>query len=93
VQMLADMNDPKAIGPAMATALLTTFYGAVIANLFALPISDKLAIRTDEEGLNKLLVIESIAAIQEGRNPRVMEELLMSYLPGQEGAGAKAAEG
>ncbi|MDP6944885.1 MAG: MotA/TolQ/ExbB proton channel family protein [Myxococcota bacterium] len=93
VQMLADMNDPKAIGPAMATALLTTFYGAVIANLFALPIADKLAIRTEEEGLNKLLVIESIAAIQEGRNPRVMEELLMSYLPGQDGASPAAPAG
>ena len=92
VQMLADMNDPKAIGPAMAVALLTTFYGAVIANLMALPIADKLGIRTDEEGLNKLLVIESISAIQEGRNPRVMEELLMSYLPGQEATTPAAAE-
>ncbi len=82
VQMLANMNDPKAIGPAMAVALLTTLYGAVIANLIALPIADKLAVRTGEEGLNKALIIESISAIQEGRNPRVMEELLMSYLPG-----------
>ena len=84
VQMLADMNDPKAIGPAMAVALLTTFYGAIIANLISLPIADKLSIRTDEERMNKTLVIESIAAIQEGRNPRVLEELLMSYLPGVE---------
>ena len=49
VQMLADMNDPKAIGPAMAVALLTTFYGAIIANLISLPIADKLTIRTEEE--------------------------------------------
>ncbi len=85
VQMLATMDNPKAIGPAMAVALLTTLYGAVIANVFALPIADKLSVRTTEESLNKALVIESVSAIQEGRNPRVMEELLMSYLPGSAG--------
>ena len=85
VQMLASMDDPKAIGPAMAVALLTTLYGAVIANAFALPVADKLAVRTTEETLNKALVIESVAAIQEGRNPRVMEDLLMSYLPSSAG--------
>ncbi|MCB9728892.1 MAG: MotA/TolQ/ExbB proton channel family protein [Deltaproteobacteria bacterium] len=82
VQMLANMDDPKAIGPAMAVALLTTFYGSAIANLMALPIADKLSVRTQEEALNKTLIIESIASIQEGRNPRLMEELLMSFLPG-----------
>lgn len=82
VAMLANMNDPKAIGPAMATALLTTLYGSAIANLMALPVADKLALRTGQETLNKSLIIESIGSIQEGRNPRVMEELLMSYLPG-----------
>ncbi len=82
VQMLANMADPKAIGPAMAVALLTTLYGSGIANLFALPIADKLSLRTNEEALNKALIIESISSIQEGRNPRVMEELLMSFLPG-----------
>jgi chemotaxis protein MotA len=83
VMMLSNMNDPKSIGPSMAVALLTTLYGALIANLVALPIADKLEVRTTEEGLNKNLVIESISAIQEGRNPRVMEELLMSYMPGK----------
>lgn len=87
VQMLATMDDPKAIGPAMAVALLTTLYGAAIANLFALPIADKLALRSEQEALNKSLIIEAIDSIQEGRNPRVMEELLMSYLPGSEQAG------
>ncbi len=82
VGMLAQMDDPKAIGPAMAVALLTTLYGAILANLVALPIADKLAVRTGQEMLNKVIVIESIASIQEGRNPRVMEELLMSFLPG-----------
>ena len=81
VQMLSDMNDPKSIGPAMAVALLTTLYGAMIAHMFALPIADKLKARTSEEIVNKRLIIETIASIQEGRNPRVMEELLKSYLP------------
>lgn len=81
VQMLAKMDDPKAIGPAMAVALLTTLYGAMIAHMWALPIADKLAARTKEETVNKALIIETVGSIQEGRNPRVMEELLKSYLP------------
>lgn len=81
VQMLTNMDDPKAIGPAMAIALLTTLYGAIIANAFAIPIADKLALRSDEERLNKALILEAINAIQEGINPRVMEELLKTYLP------------
>jgi len=81
VQMLSDMGDPKSIGPAMAVALLTTLYGAMVAHMFALPIADKLKARTNEEVVNKRLVIETITSIQEGRNPRVMEELLKSYLP------------
>lgn len=84
VQMLSAMDDPKSIGPAMAVALLTTLYGAIIANAFALPIADKLEHRTDEERLAKSLVIEAITAIQEGVNPRVTEELLKTYLPGNQ---------
>ena len=81
VQMMANMDDPKKIGPAMAVALLTTLYGAIIANTIALPIADKLAIRSAEERLNNSLIVEGIMAIQEGLNPRVMEELLKRYLP------------
>jgi chemotaxis protein MotA len=81
VQMLSAMDDPKKIGPAMAVALLTTLYGAVIANAFALPIADKLSHRSQEERLNKALILETIGSIQEGLNPRVMEELLKTYLP------------
>jgi chemotaxis protein MotA len=79
--MLANMDDPKTIGPAMAIALLTTLYGAVIANGFALPISEKLKGISAEERLNKHLILESISSIQAGTNPRVMEQLLMTYLP------------
>ena len=80
-QMLANMDDPKSIGPAMAVALLTTLYGAVIANAFALPIADKLELRSEEEKTNRTLILETISRIQEGMNPRVLEELLKAFLP------------
>lgn len=86
VQMLANMDDPKAIGPAMAIALLTTLYGAIIANAFALPLADKLELRSQEEKTNRSLILETISGIQEGMNPRVLEELLKAFLPeGQRG--------
>jgi chemotaxis protein MotA len=81
VQMLSNMDDPKAIGPAMAVALLTTLYGAIIANAFALPIAEKLKLVSNEERLSKHLVLESISSIQVGTSPRVMEQLLLNYLP------------
>ncbi|MBT3348683.1 MAG: flagellar motor protein PomA [Thiotrichales bacterium] len=81
VQMLANMSDPAAIGPAMAVALLTTLYGALIANLLAIPISKKLELRTEQERVQKALIIEGISSIQEGINPRVIQESLLNYLP------------
>ena len=81
VSMLANMDDPKSIGPAMAIALLTTLYGAIIANAVALPIADKLALRNKEEKLNKVLILESVSGIQEGVNPRVLEQILIAFLP------------
>ncbi len=81
VQMLANMDDPKQIGPAMAVALLTTLYGAILANMFALPIADKLALRSSEEQTNKSLIIDALLSIQSGQNPRIIESMLESYLP------------
>lgn len=81
VQMLSNMNDPKQIGPAMAIALLTTLYGALLANLFALPIADKLAVRSREERYRKSLIIDALLSIQSGQNPRVIENMLETYLP------------
>lgn len=81
VQMLANMSDPASIGPAMAVALLTTLYGAVIANAFAIPLAEKLALVSEYEKLNKSLIMETISGIQEGVNPRVLEALLQTYLP------------
>jgi chemotaxis protein MotA len=91
VQMLSNMSDPKSIGPAMAVALLTTLYGAMIANMFALPVSDKLALRSSEEQMNKVIIIESILGIQDGQNPKVLEELLNNFLP-KSSRDAEAAE-
>lgn len=92
VQMLSNMSDPASIGPAMAVALLTTLYGAVIANVFAIPIADKLGLRANEERMVKSMIIDSLQGIQEGRNPRVIEEILKTYLPsskrGAEASGA-----
>lgn len=80
VKMLSNMSDPAAIGPAMAVALLTTLYGAVIANAFAQPVADKLARTTEIEELNSKLILETIGGIQEGMNPRVLEQLLSTFL-------------
>ncbi|HSG04737.1 MAG TPA: flagellar motor protein PomA [Marinobacterium sp.] len=81
VQMLSNMSDPKAIGPAMAIALLTTLYGAMLATIVALPIADKLNLRAQEEALNRALIIDGLLAIQAGQNPRVIEQMLRNYLP------------
>lgn len=81
VQMLANMSDPSAIGPAMAVALLTTLYGAMIANVFALPMIDKLASVQNYEKANKELVMNFIANLQEGTNPKVLKTLLNTYVP------------
>ena len=80
VAMLQNMDDPKSIGPAMAVALLTTMYGAMLANLIALPISAKLELRGVEEAMNQTLILDSILAIQDGQNPRVIESILQNYL-------------
>lgn len=81
VAMLANMDDPKAIGPAMAVALLTTLYGAIIANALTGPMSDKLKLRAADEAMIKSLVIDALLAIQGGQNPRVIDSMLRAYLP------------
>lgn len=80
VSLLSNMKEPSMIGPSMSVALLTTLYGAVIANLVALPIADKLKLRSQEEELNKRLVVEGVLGLQKGLNPRVLEEFLNTFL-------------
>jgi chemotaxis protein MotA len=80
VQMLSAMDDPKSIGPAMAVALLTTLYGAVLANMVFLPIGDKLSLRRTEEMKLNSICIDGVLAIQEGQHPRTTESLLKLYV-------------
>lgn len=93
VQMLSNMEDPKSIGPAMAVALLTTLYGAMIATMIATPIADKLSLRMTEEARMQSLYTDALVAIQEGTNPRIIEQMLSSYLPPKERGKLVEAEG
>ena len=81
VQMLSNMSDPSAIGPAMAVALLTTLYGALVSNLIAIPISEKMAAKLAIEELNRSIAIEGALHIQNKTNPDIMVEFLNAYLP------------
>ena len=81
VAMLLNMADPSAIGPAMAVALLTTLYGAMIGNIFGGPVAGKLGLRNADEILAKNMIIEGIMSIQAGDNPRTLEAKLLSFLP------------
>ncbi len=83
VQMLANLDDPSTIGPKMAVAMITTFYGALLANLFFIPMSDKLKIRSEEEVSNMTILFEGVVSIREGEHPRLMEDKLSVYLSGQ----------
>ena len=80
ILMLSDLQNADAIGIGMATALITTFYGALISNLILLPISANLKIQSEDELLTREMMIEGILSIQAGSNPRVIEEKLITYL-------------
>lgn len=80
VIMLQNLSDTAAIGPAMAIALITTFYGAVLANVVFIPFSGKLRIRSDQEVFLRRLTMEGVLSIAAGNNPRVVEQKLNSYL-------------
>jgi chemotaxis protein MotA len=83
VQMLQTMDDPSTIGPAMAVALLTTFYGSLIANIICLPIAGKLKNRSSDEVMLKELMSEGIMSISKGDNPRLLEQKLNAFLSPQ----------
>lgn len=84
VQMLGRLNDPKTIGPAMAVALCATFYGALSANLFFLPIAVKLRARTQQEVLNLEIIFEGAKCILQNNNPLLVQEKLSSFVPPRE---------
>lgn len=80
VQMLQSMDDPSTIGPAMAVALLTTFYGALLANVVFTPIAGKLKLRHEEEILARTLVVKGVLGISQGENPRILRQRLQAEL-------------
>jgi chemotaxis protein MotA len=80
VKMLATLDDPSKIGAGMAVALLTTFYGAMLANFFALPMECKLTQRTGAELLYREMVLAGIIAIQSGDSPRIVADKLKIFL-------------
>ena len=81
ITMLSNLEDKSAIGSGMSTALITTLYGAFLANLVFIPVRNKLGDRDNGESLVKEIMIEGILSIQSGDNPRILEEKLLSFLP------------
>lgn len=84
VQMLQSMDDPSSIGPAMAVALLTTFYGSVMANLVYMPLAGKLRTRSKEEALTKEMIIQGVISLTKGENPRILEQKMLAFMPPKE---------
>lgn len=80
VNMLQNMSDPDSIGPSMATALITTLYGSLLANWICIPVASKLKSNNEQEIMEKEIMIEGLLSIQAGENPRVIEEKLKSFL-------------
>lgn len=81
VQMLADLENPEVIGPAMAVALLTTFYGAILGTVIMSPLGAKIEKNVNDELLMKTLVLKSLQSMTKQENPRALEMLLNSLLP------------
>jgi chemotaxis protein MotA len=81
VQMFANMTDPSKLGPYMAVALLATFYGAAVSNLFCLPIADKLQLKLHDEQISRSLIIDGVLMIRDAKSPALVREMLLAYLP------------
>ncbi len=93
IAMLKNLDDPSSIGPSMGVALITTFYGSVLANLIFIPMSNKVSIKSKEEVLVREIMVEGLLSIQAGENPRIIEEKLKAFLPPslRKGAGTPEA--
>lgn len=81
INMLRKLDDPSSIGPSMSVALVTTFYGSLLANLFFSPMATKLKYKSSREMLLKEIMLEGMLSIQAGENPRIIEEKLKAFLP------------
>jgi len=80
INMLANLSDPSTVGPNMAVAIVTTFYGSLIANVFCNPVVNKLKLRSSQESLMKEVMLEGMLSIQAGENPRIIEEKLKAFM-------------
>jgi chemotaxis protein MotA len=96
INVLKKLDDPGALGPAIASAFLATLWGLLSANLIFLPISGKLKAKDEEEARDRTMMLEGILSIQAGENPRIVRDKLTAYLPPSEvkgeGQDAKGAE-
>lgn len=81
VQMFANMDDPSKLGPFMAISLLATLYGALVGNLFCLPVADKLHVKLEEEEISRTLILDGILQIRDAKSPGIVREMLLAYLP------------
>lgn len=86
VQMLANLNDPSALGPGMSKAIITSFYGSVMSNFIFGPLANKLEVKSSEEAGRREMMLEGVLALQAGVNPRIIEDKLKAYLPPKERA-------
>ena len=84
ILMLKNLSDSAALGPNMAVALITTFYGVILANLVFTPISKKLKVMSDAEALQKELYMEGLLSIQDGENPRIIKDKLTAFISRQD---------
>lgn len=92
VLMLQNLNDPGALGPAMAVAIITTLYGSLLANLVFLPIASKLENKTEQEVFIKQIIIEGVIGVQSGQNPKILQEKLSAFVAKQPKQKGKSEE-
>ena len=81
VQMFANMEDPSKLGPFMAISLLATLYGALVGNLLAGPLADKLQVKHADETISRQLIVDGILQIRDSKSPALVKEMLLAYLP------------
>ena len=84
IMMLQDMSDPSGIGAGMAVALITTLYGAIVANVFFSPFAEKLGLMSRNECVSMEIAIRGVMAIQSGESPRAIDQKLQTYLPAKQ---------
>lgn len=93
INMLKNLSDMSTVGPNMAVALITTFYGSVLANWVCTPVATKLKANNSKEITLRNIMVEGLLSIQAGENPRVIEEKLKSFLPPKDRGAVGEQEG